>query len=202
MYLPPPFKIEEFEIIKDFLAAYPLGNIISFAEGSLQMNYIPFLLEIEGNKLVLTGHLAKANTQLESLKKNSVLVGFKGPDRYISPTWYESPYQVPTWNYAAVEIRGSVELIHDFAGIEDILSKSSVSFEKQNNTNWNYELPKEMRQALVKHIVGIKIHVEHLEAKFKLSQNRKPIDKAKVEGHLQNSASTVDQEMLRLMKLS
>jgi transcriptional regulator len=200
MYLPSHFKVEELEVIKDFIAAYPLGNLVSFQLNNLQMNYIPFLLETEGDKLVLTGHLAKANTQLESLKENPVLVGFKGPDRYISPTWYESPYQVPTWNYAAVEIRGSAELIHDFAGIEDILSKSSVLFEKQNKTNWSYELPEEMRHALVKHIVGIKIHVEHIEAKFKLSQNRKPVDKAKVEGHLHASSSTVDQAMLRLMK--
>lgn len=202
MYLPSHFKVEELTVIKDFIAAYPLGTLVSLSQSNLQMNYLPFYLENHGDKLVLVGHLAKANTQLDSLKENPILVGFKGPDRYISPTWYESPFQVPTWNYAAVEIRGSVELIHDFAGIEEVLSKSSVLFEQRNNTTWNYGLPEEMRQALVKHIVGIKIHVEHLEAKFKLSQNRKPVDKAKVEGHLQTSSSTTDLEMLRLMKRS
>ena len=200
MYLPAHFKIEDLELIKEFIANYPLGTLISYSENSLRMNYAPLLLESDGDKFTLIGHLAKANTQLESLKNNPVMIGFQGPDRYISPTWYESPYQVPTWNYAAVEVRGRLELIEDFAGIEEILAKSTTQFEKRNNTTWNYELPENIRQAMVKHIVGIKITVEHLEAKFKLSQNRQPKDRAKVTSQLELSPSTTDQEMWQLMK--
>jgi len=195
MYLPPHFKVEEFEVIKDFLVAYPLGNIISFAEDSLQMSYLPFLLEIEDDKMSLIGHLARANTQLASLKDAKVLVGFQGPDRYISPTWYVSPNEVPTWNYAAVEVRGRVELIREFSGIEEILSKSITCFEKRNQTDWVYNLPEARRQMMVKHIVGIKIHIEHIEGKFKLSQNRKTPDEEKVFRNLEASRSTVDHEM-------
>jgi transcriptional regulator len=31
-----------------------------------------------------------------------------GPDGYISPDWYGIDDQVPTWNYAAVELQGQV----------------------------------------------------------------------------------------------
>jgi transcriptional regulator len=197
MYLPPHCKVEEFEVIKDFLAAYPLGNIISNAGDSLQMSYLPFLLEIENDKMSVIGHIARSNTQLASLKDENVIVGFQGPDRYISPTWYESLDQVPTWNYAAVEVRGRVELINDFDGIESILSKSINFFEKRNQTDWIYNLPEDRRQMMVKHIVGIKIHIEHIEGKFKLSQNRKSPDENKVFRLLEASPSTTDHEMGR-----
>ena len=32
-----------------------------------------------------------------------------GPDSYISPDWYGVPDQVPTWNYVAVHLRGTLE---------------------------------------------------------------------------------------------
>ena len=195
MYLPPHFKVEEFEVIKDFVAAYPLGNIISYGESSLQMSYLPFLLEIQDDKMSLIGHLARSNTQLASLADTKVLVGFQGPDRYISPTWYVSPNEVPTWNYAVVEVRGHVELIQDFDGIEEILSKSITCFEKRNQTDWVYNLSEVQRQMMVKHIVGIRIHIEHIEGKFKLSQNRKTSDEEKVFRNLEASSSTADHEM-------
>jgi transcriptional regulator len=197
MYLPPHFKVEEFEVIKDFVAAYPLGNIVSFAEDSLEMSYLPFLLEVEDDKMSLIGHLARSNTQLASLKDTKVLVGFQGPDRYISPTWYVSPNEVPTWNYAAVEVRGRVELIHEYDAIEEILSKSITCFEKRNQTDWVYNLPEDRRQMMVKHIVGIKIPIERIAGNFKHSQNPKTPDEEKVFSLLQASPSTVDHEMFK-----
>lgn len=45
------------------------------------------------------------------------------------------PMNVPTWNYAAVQMRGTVELIQDQKGINDILHSSVTVFEKQNGTD-------------------------------------------------------------------
>jgi transcriptional regulator len=38
-------------------------------------------------------------------------VSFVGPHAYISPTWYGTPNQVPTWNYVSIEARGRVQLL-------------------------------------------------------------------------------------------
>lgn len=108
--------------------------------------------------------------------------------------------QVPTWNYAAVEVRGQAELLQSYEEIEEILTKSVLQFEQQNKTSWNYNLPEEFRRKLVHRIVGIKIHIEKIEGKFKLSQNRENDDSAGVAFNLKKSPRTSDQEMLYWIK--
>ena len=200
MYRPQHFKLDDLETLKDFIATYPLGTLISSQENSLQMNYLPFVFDSEGSSLSLIAHAAKNNPQMNLLDGSTVVIGFQGPDRYISPSWYESTLEVPTWNYAAVQVRGRIDLITSFEGVEEILNKSVQHFEKRNQTNWSYELPQKFREGLVRAIVGLRIHVESIEGKFKLSQNRKDPDQLKVQKHLEESPHTNDQEMLQWMR--
>lgn len=200
MYRPQHFKVDDLETLKDFIASYPLGALISQQENSLQMNYLPFVFDSDSDSPTLIAHAAKNNPQMTLLDRSHVVISFKGPDRYISPSWYESTMEVPTWNYAAVEVRGRAELITSFEGIEEILNKSVQLFEKRNQTTWSYELPQKFREGLVRAIVGMKIHIESIEGKFKLSQNRKDPDQLKVQKYLEESPNTNDQEMFQWIR--
>lgn len=64
-----------------------------------------FLPDI-GDHGVLQGHLARENPQWHSSINNQVLVIVRGPDAYVSPSWYPSAKEhgkvVPTWNYIAI----------------------------------------------------------------------------------------------------
>ena len=51
-----------------------------------------------------------------------------GPDSYISPDWYEVPDQVPTWNYVAVHLTGTLEL-RPQEELLDLLDRQSALFE-------------------------------------------------------------------------
>ncbi|MGZ3748105.1 MAG: FMN-binding negative transcriptional regulator [Pseudobdellovibrionaceae bacterium] len=55
-----------------------------------------------------------------------VVVSFQGLNRYISPTIYAGKENVPTWNYIAVQIHGSPEIISDKEGIKKILHSISL----------------------------------------------------------------------------
>jgi len=203
MYRPEKFKVDNIEIEREFIKSYPLGVFISNSENSLDLNYLPFVFESSGEDYFLIGHMARANPQWKHLDGNAAVVSFQGPDRYISPSWYKTANQVPTWNYAAVEVRGRVELLHSYEKIEEILSKSVLQFEEQNQTTWNYNLSEDLRRGMVAHIVGIKIHIEKIEGKFKLSQNRHDSDFQGVAFNLGQSTRTSDQEMLSwIRKLS
>ncbi|WP_277579214.1 FMN-binding negative transcriptional regulator [Bdellovibrio svalbardensis] len=184
------------QLIQELVSDYPLGCLISSSENYLQTNYLPFLLE--GGFLI--SHMAKANPQVEHLDGSFVVVTFQGPERYISPSWYKSAMQVPTWNYAVVEVRGRIEILGQPNEIEEILQKSVTQFEAMNNTAWKYNLPEKFRNELIKHIVGVKIHIEQIEGKFKLSQNRDSQDRESVKTELFQSSHSKDLAMLKLMK--
>lgn len=196
MYRPSAFKVDNAALLNEFIERHPFATMITVHESESELSYLPFLMSKSGH---LVGHIANMNPHTANLEGKKVLVSFKGPDRYISPSWYESQMEVPTWNYAVVEVRGHVELIKDFAGIEDILNESVTVFENNNKTEWRYDLPLKFREQLVKHITGIKIHVESIEGKFKLSQNRKKPDQENVKSELSKSSHSSDLEMLMWM---
>ena len=50
------------------------------------------------------------------MESSTALAVVNGPDAYISAIfarWYAGPDQVPTWNYIAVELEGSVRKLDD-----------------------------------------------------------------------------------------
>jgi len=64
-------------------------------------------------------------------------VVFQGPNRYISPSIYVDPMNVPTWNYVVLQLSGRIELVEDDYGIRAILEESVRKFEKANGLTGN-----------------------------------------------------------------
>lgn len=199
MYRPQRFKVDDIDLLKELIINYPLGTLVSNHEGALMMNYLPFLLEEENGNLILTAHLARMNPHTKLLTDAPVLVSFQGPNRYISPSWYKTTTQVPTWNYTAVQVRGTASLIQDPQEVDLILDRSVIQFEKNNQTTWQYKTPEEQRNKLLQHIIGLKIQIESIDGKFKLNQNRESEDFKAVCENLKKSSLTPDHEMLEIM---
>jgi transcriptional regulator len=148
--------------------------------------------------------MAKANPQWKHFKENpECTIIINGEHTYISPRWYQSGRDVPTWNYAVAHLHGKIELVEDFNGQVDILKQLSTCFEKPSNTPWEFELPSDLlnEKALTGAIISFKFRPEKIEAKFKLSQNRSPEDRQGViEGlgeERTDDMSAVIREMMR-----
>jgi transcriptional regulator len=73
--------------------------------------HVPFLLNQDASFAEL--HLARSNPIARAGLPAPALIAISGPDAYISPDWYgphtDVPDQVPTWNYVAVHLRGTLE---------------------------------------------------------------------------------------------
>lgn len=201
MYKPAYTTQEDRSLAIQLIRENPLGLIISMTEGGFETSYLPFVWEESGDELFLISHLAKANPQTQFLN-GPVLISFQGPNRYISPAWYKSQMEVPTWNYAVVQIQGRGEVTSDPSEIRRILQHSVTYFEERNGTNWCYNLPPSLQKNLESAIVGLKIHVENIDAKFKLSQNRRSPDFDSVLRALEIRSDSKDLEMRKWMDLT
>lgn len=201
MYNPKYATIENEDLVLKLIKDFPLGLMISKDQEKIEANYYPFYAEKTQAQIYLWMHLAKSNPHWKSFG-DKVVINFQGPNRYISPTIYVKPMNVPTWNYAVVQMRGTVELIQDQKGINTILHQSVAVFEKQNGTDWQYNLPPKMQEGLQAAIVGVKITVQSIQAKFKLNQNRESEDYEAVSTFLKNSKNQNDQQMYEWMQIS
>lgn len=74
------------------------------ADGGGAVVHVP--VTVDGGALRF--HVSRANRAAPLLEGAAVLLSCVGPDAYVSPDWYGTPGQVPTWNYLAVEIEGSL----------------------------------------------------------------------------------------------
>jgi transcriptional regulator len=173
MYIPRRFEEKDKDTIFQFIRENSFAILVSIREGLPVGTHIPLILEKnEQGQDILMGHISRGNDQKRSLTDGAkVLAIFPGPHAYISPRWY-TQMRVPTWNYIAVHIYGTIKIVEGEA-LRAALSRLMNNFEQHLPRPVHIEEipPKELNDDL-RGIVGFEILVEDIEAAYKLSQNR------------------------------
>lgn len=190
MYIPRSFAMEDRAEIDRFMKENSFGILFSQTEDGPRGTHLPFFLaEDEGEQGVLYGHMAKANPHWKETARD-VLVVFSGPHHYISPTWYQQPNNVPTWNYVAVHAYGEIEIFEEPAALMELLERSVNFFEAGMPKPWKIEESQEYAERMLSGIVGFKIVLNKVEGKKKLNQN-KP---AQLQQHVIEALRSQEQE--------
>jgi len=179
-YIPEHFLETDPERLVAALQAWPFALLLSNGEMLPELSHLALVpVSRPGEPLVLFGHLARANGQLDTLfDGDRVRAVFLGPHDYVSPNDYVSANMVPTWNYQAVYADGVLSRITEPARLHARMAALTDYFEQGSATPWRYDA--ERQAGLLPHIVGFEIAVDHLTGKFKLSQNRARADRDSV----------------------
>ena len=182
MYIPESFRETRREVLQAFIRDYSFATLVSCGQGRPVASHLPFLLNFDrGSNGVLQGHMARANPQWrEFADRPEVMVIFQGPHAYISPSYYSSDFAVPTWNYAAVHVRGSALLIEDEARLRMMLGRLVETSEASSGSQWTISWDDKRYEQLLGAIVGFEIEIAEIEGKFKLNQNRPVEDRQAV----------------------
>jgi transcriptional regulator len=180
MYLPQAFARTDVRELHAFLDRYPFGTLIVPGTPP-EVSHIPFVVDRArgGARGALVGHVARANPIWRAFDgQRSVLTVFHGPHGYVSPAWYTSRDEVPTWNYAVVHVHGSPRLLETPVDVRTALDGLVAANEQGRADRWSIEeLSPQKYSELSQAIVAFEIPIDRLEGKFKLSQNRKPEDR-------------------------
>ena len=194
MYTPKHFEQSDQRTLWDFIDAHAFGTLLTVVDGRPTLSHLPFLPDREAQ--VLHCHVARANPHWREIARSPpALAIFAGPHGYVSPTWYAERGGVPTWNYTVVHAHGSAQAVDDAERTRKHVEALAAKFERGRPTPWvpDYDTRR------VTGIVGIDLHVSRLEGKFKLSQNRSDVDRARVVAELVASGRDEDAALARLM---
>ncbi len=125
-----------------------------------------------------------------------------GADAYVSPHWYASPDQVPTWLYQAVHLSGPVRTMtgQQLADHLDALSARFESWLAPKPPWTTSEVTAGRREAMMQAIVGLVMTVEEIEGSFKLNQHKSDVDHAAVTDALALQADAGAQQLARTMR--
>jgi transcriptional regulator len=194
MYVPEAFRVDRPEALRDFMRRHSFATLVTVVDGAPFATHLPLLLDAaRGAHGTLLGHLARANPHWHAFDVDGTaqsgsgaadgrgpesLAIFSGPHAYVSPSWYETPVAVPTWNYTAVHAYGRPRVIEEPERVLDVLRRSVDSYEAAFEAPWRMDgLPSGYVEKLAANVVAFAIEVTRIEGKLKLSQNRSEADR-------------------------
>lgn len=183
MYAPPAFQIDRSSSLA-LAEERGFGLVIAVDRGAPVASPIPFCIAYaaDGSARVRF-HVARQNplAALAELR-GTWLLSVMGDDTYISPDWYASEAQVPTWLYRNVQLSGSVQPMTD-AELTRHLVDLSATFEAwlAPKPPWTIDkVPPARHKQLTRAIVGIEMQVETVVGTAKHNQHKSDADHAAI----------------------
>jgi transcriptional regulator len=189
------------------IRAFPLATLVTHSSTGLNANHIPLHLH-EGPAPygTLQGHVPRANPLMDEIAHGiDALAVFRGPDAYISPSWYatkeETGKVVPTWNYAVVHAYGVLRVIEDASWLRAHLDALTNHNETTFPQPWAVsDAPPDHIERMMAAIVGIELVVTGMFGKWKVSQNQPAQNKASVIAGLRASGRPGSEAMAALVE--
>lgn len=179
MYTPPQFKPDRAASLA-FAEARGFGLACAWNGARPIASLLPFYLSFtdDGTPQAMF-HVARHNPLIKLADGTaSWLLAVGGADAYVSPDWYVSPDQVPTWLYQVVHLTGAVRKLSDDELAVQI-DTLSAKFEERllPKKPWvSSKMTAGRLEAMKKAIVGLVMTVEDVEGSFKLNQHKSDAD--------------------------
>ena len=205
MYTPPMFKPDRAASLA-FAEARGFGLACAWDGAKPIASSLPFYLDYADDGTPQAAfHVARHNSLVKLADgATSWLLAVNGADAYVSPDWYVSPDQVPTWLYQVAHLTGTVRKLSD--------DELAVQIDTLSAKFENRLLPKKpwlsskmtagRLDALKKAIVGMVMTVEEVEGSFKLNQHKSDADHAAIASAMlqrpDEAAQTVAKQMVAL----
>ena len=137
------------------------------------LSHVPFLLSDDGGQIDL--HLVRSNPIVALLTTlQPAVIAVSGPDSYISPDWYGVEDQVPTWNYVAIHLRGTLQLAPPDA-LHAMLDRLTAAFETRLDPKapWtSSKMSDGVMDRMMRAIVPCTMTLTKVDSTWKLGQNK------------------------------
>ncbi|HEY4225024.1 MAG TPA: FMN-binding negative transcriptional regulator [Pseudolysinimonas sp.] len=169
----PHFTTEDESVVKRLVRENPWASYVSNTAAGLVASHYATLLEEDVAGISIVSHFGRPDEKLHELGEHEMLVIVQGPHGYISPGWYAEGDFVPTWNHVTAHLYGTPEILSDEENFE-ILQRLVDHFEgpMPHPVSLDYDVERARRIALG--TVGLRIRVNRIDARLKLSQNKSP----------------------------
>jgi transcriptional regulator len=202
MYVHPAFKTEDDKAWK-YVEERGFGAVVAIDAGKPVASHVP-LMPLGGlGDGRLQFHVARPNPLHEIIARApNVLVTVWGSDAYISPDWYVSSDQVPTWNYVSVHLSGAARKLPPDEALAHVeaLSQRFEAWLAPKKPWSTTKMPTKKLDAMLKAIVPIEIAVENIEASWKLGQHKTTADQYEVARMLEWRGDWNGQALAQVMK--
>lgn len=190
MHPNPIFRREPEFLHLNLVRQRGFGTLAVNADPAPLLSHVPFILSEDATQIEM--HLVRSNPIARMEMPVSAVLSVMGPDGYVSPDWYgdDTHAQVPTWNYVAAHLRGTLAPLADDR-LKEHLDRLSASFEERLTPKkpWTSDkMPEGAMARLMRAIRPFRLIVEHVDGTWKLNQNKDDAHREAAASHMKHSA--------------
>ena len=171
MHPHPAFRWTDRDAMRAMVREIGFGQLFAGTPDGPRVAQVP-VVWLDDDTLAM--HVSRGNGIARHLDGATALFTVLGPDGYISPYWYGlGPAQVPTWNYAAVELEGVARRLDRDALIDHIDTLVAEQEARIDHAPWHRSkmAPGDF-DAMLNGIVGIRLEVTAWRGTLKLGQTK------------------------------
>jgi len=179
MHPNPRFRWDDERAMRAFVQQASFAQIVIATEGRPLTAQAPVVIAPDGS---VRFHLARGNQLTGLLDGSPVLANVTGPHFYVSPDWYGSADQVPTWNYRLVEIEGVARRLEE-PDLRDLLDRLSAAQEAQlaPKPAWTVaKMDPNKLDMMLRAITGFAIDAPSFKGVVKMGQNKAEAERQNV----------------------
>ncbi len=165
MRIKDEFSADDLELARRHVRRHPFATIVT---SGLQATHMPCLVVDDAGRLVIDGHVAKADPVAEQLDGPLLLI-FAGPAGYVSASWYRTRELIPTWNHVTLHVWGRPALID---APLDLLRRTVDHFEAPVERPWSLDEQEDGGRGMAQEVIGFRLAAERWHLEEKLSQDK------------------------------
>lgn len=196
----PQFLMTDPEEVKRLIRENPWATFVSPTAGGLVASHYPVLLDEEDREgISILSHFGRPDEVTHELGQHEVLVIIQGPHDYVSPSWYEPGELVATWNHVTAHLYGVPEILSEEENYQ-VLSRLTDHFEQHYPGGRSLAQDEQGTRRTAKGTVGLRLEVARVDARAKLSQNKKSHVAERIIGEFDSRNPGLAREMRRLIK--
>lgn len=164
------------------------------------LSHVPFLISPDGKSADL--HLMRSNPIARATRTNTpARIAIQGPHSYVSPDWYGADDQVPTWNYVALHMTGTLAPL---AGddLPDLLARISAHYESRllPKPEWTADkMTDGVMDRMMRMIAPFRFSIADIDGTWKLSQNKPDDVRHNAADHIDTYGIGSDMRLLSAM---
>jgi transcriptional regulator len=171
----PAHAFDDLDLVSDLIRANPWATLVSSGAGGLVASHYPVLVDEEAEGLAIVTHLGRPDEEVHGLGASEILVIVQGTHGYVSPSWYApGATRAPTWNFTVAHLYGTPQILDEDENLA-VLTRLVETFERR--VEEPMPLDQEYARPMARGTVGIRVPVDRVVAKRKLSQDKDEVSR-------------------------